>query len=123
MTTWFYTGDIFSGDLNPCASISDRLLVLSTSKDAAEGFAADLAKPSDKTIEGAVWKLDLGAAADWIAKASTLNPGATPEQAKAMQQGLKWIKPFHAMEGRIFQEKGQWRVTLDWEMTDVVKFD
>lgn len=70
-----------------------------------------------------MWKLDLGAVANWVTKASTLNPAATPEQTKDMQQGMKWIKPFHAMEGRIFQEKGQWRITVDWEMTDVVKFD
>lgn len=123
MTTWFYTGELFNGDLNPCASISDKLLVLSTSKDAAEAFAVDIAKPVEKPVDGAVWKLDLGAAANWIAKASALNPSATPEQTKEMQQGLKWIKPFHAMKGRIFQEKGQWRLTLDWEMSDVVKFD
>lgn len=123
MTTWFYTGEMFSGDLNPCASISDKLLVLSTSKNAAESFAADLSKPVEKKVEGAVWKLDLGAAADWIAKASALAPTQTPEKAKALQQSLKWIKPFHAMDGHLFQEKGQWRGTLNWEITDVVKFD
>lgn len=123
MTTWFYTGEFFSGDFNPCASISDKLLVLSTSKDAAESFAADLARPAAITVDGAVWKLDFGGAADWFAKASALNPSGTPEQTKNVQQALTWLKPFHVMQGRITQEKGQWRMKFDWEMTDVVKFD
>jgi hypothetical protein len=122
-TTWFYTGDFLSGDLSPAAAISDKLLVLSSSRDAAQSFTADLAKPAGPPIEGALWKLDLGTAADWIGKASALSPSTTPEQAKDLQQTLKWLKPFHAMQGRIAQEKGQWRFKLDWEITDVVKFD
>ncbi len=123
MTTWYYDGEYMKGDLSPCASISDQLLVLSTSRPAAEGFAAELAAPAGEPVEGAVWRLDLGAAAEWVAKASALNPSTTPEKAKEMQQALRWIKPFHALEGHVTQEKGQWRVSLDWEMTDVVKFD
>ncbi len=123
MTSWYYTGEIFNGDLNPCASISDKLLVLSTSKDAAEAFAAEVSKPNDKKLTGAVWKFDLAAVADWIAKASTLNPAATPEQTKDLKQGLKWIKPFHAMDGRFYQDKGEWRIDLNWEISDIVKFD
>jgi hypothetical protein len=122
-TTWFYTGDFLSGDLNPAVSISDKLLVLSTSKDAAQSIAADLAKPPGAPLDGALWKLDLGAAAEWIGKASALNPSTTAEKAKELQQTLKWLKPFHAMQGRISQEKGEWRFKLDWEIMDVVKFD
>jgi hypothetical protein len=124
MTTWFYPDELFPGDLSPCASISDKLLVLSTSREAAEAFNADLAKPAGPLLEGAVWKLDLEAAAAWAPQAyALLNPSATPEQAKQLQQALKWIKPFHAMHGRITQEKGQWRFNVDWEITDIVKFD
>jgi hypothetical protein len=123
LTTWYYTGELLNGDLSPCVSINDKLLVLSTSKEAAEAFAADLAKPDGSAREGAVWRLDVGAAADWLGKASALNPSTTPEQAKELQQALKWAKPFHAMQGRINEENGQWRYTIDWEITDVVKFD
>jgi hypothetical protein len=122
-TTWFYTGDFLSGDLSPAAAISDKLLILSSSKEAAQSFAADLAKPPGTPLEGALWKLDVGAAADWFGKASALSPSTTAEQAKELQQTLKWFKPFHAMQGRMAQEKGQWRFNLDWEITDVVKFD
>lgn len=122
-TSWFYTGELFNGDLNPCACISDKLLVLSSSKDAAEAFAAEIAKPSDPKLTGAAWKFDLSTAADWIAKASTLNTSTTPDKAKEVQQGLKWIRPFHAMEGRIYQDKGEWQIKLDWKITDIVKFD
>lgn len=122
-TTWFYSGAFLSEDLSPAAAISDKLLILSSSKAAAQSIAEDLAKPPGAPLQGALWKLDLGAAADWIGKASALSPSTTAEQAKQLQQTLKWLKPFHAMQGRIAQDKGQWRFHLDWEITDVVKFD
>jgi hypothetical protein len=124
MTTWYYTGEIFSGDLNPAATVSDKLLVLSTSKDAAENFAADLAKPAAGTVmEGALWRIDPSAVAEWIGKAAALNPQTTPEEAKEIKQTLTWLKPFRVMQGRIYEDKGQWKMSLDWDMADIEKFD
>jgi hypothetical protein len=124
MTTWFYTGEFFSGDLNPAASVSDKLLVLSTSKDAAEAFAADLSKPAaGGAVEGAVWRIDPSAVAEWVGKASALNPNATPEKTKELTQVLNWLKPFRVMQGRVYEDKGQWKMSLDWDVSDVVKFD
>ncbi|RBP37295.1 hypothetical protein DES53_11433 [Roseimicrobium gellanilyticum] len=123
MTTWFYKNEIFNGDLYPVSSINDKLLVVSTSKPAAESLTADLAKPAAKVVEGCVWRLDISALADWIADASALSPTQTPEQIKEVRQNLKWVQPFHALQGHIFQEKDQPRVSLKWELSDVVSFD
>lgn len=123
MTTWAYKSEMFSGDLQPCAAITDQRLILSTSKLAAETFAADLAKPPSRQVEGCIWRLDLGALADFTASAAAMSPTQTAEQTKELKQAMKWLKPFHVMEGHLFQQDGQWRGTMKWEITDVVKFD
>ena len=123
MTTWFYKNEFLNGDLYPAAAINDKLLVLSTSKPAAEAFAAGLAKPSDTKIEGCVWRFDASALATFVSDTATLNPTQTPEQIKELKQNLKWVQPFHALEGHIFEEKGQPRVSLKWEISDLVSFD
>jgi hypothetical protein len=123
MTTWFYKHEIFNGDLFPVSSINDKLLVLSTSKAAAEAFTADLGKPSGKALEGCVWRLDISALGDWASQVVALSPTQTPEQIKEARQNLKWIQPFHALQAHIFEEKNQPRVSLKWELSDVVSFD
>ncbi|HSI62730.1 MAG TPA: hypothetical protein VLE43_06415 [Candidatus Saccharimonadia bacterium] len=122
-TTWYYKSEFFNGDLFPVSSINDKMLVLSTSKTAAESFTAELATPAASKIEGCVWRLDLSALADFANDAVALSPTQTPEQIKEARQGLKWIQPFHALQGHVYQEKGQPRITLKWELSDIVSFD
>lgn len=123
VTTYFYGMPFFAGDLLPCASINDKLLILSSSKDAAESFAGELSKPATEKISGLYWKFDISVLSDLVSNAAKLAPAENPEQAREIKDNLKWLKPFKAMQGRIYQDKGQWRTTLDWEILDVVTFD
>lgn len=123
VTTYFYGLPFLSGDLLPVASVNDKVLLLSTSKEAAEAFAGELNQPATKTVDGCVWKLDVGALADYLAVASTLSPTQTPEKAKELKENLKWVKPFGALDGRIFEENGVTRNSLHWAISDVVSFD
>ncbi len=123
VTTWFYGLPFFAGDMLPCASINDKLLVLSTSKNCAEAFAGELSKPATTSVDGLVWKLDLGALVDWGVSATKLSPAQTPEKQKEMKQVQKWVKPFHAMRGRIFLENSVPRQSFTWEINDLVSFD
>jgi hypothetical protein len=123
VTTWFYGLPFFAGDMLPCASINDKVLLLSTSKDCAESFAGDLAKPAPSSVDGLVWKIDISAIMDWTVSAAKLTPTQTPENQKEMKQVLKWTKPFHAMNGRVFQENSVPRQSFAWEITDLVSFD
>jgi len=123
VTTYFFGLPFFSGDLLPCASVNDKLLVLSTSKEAAESFAGELSKPATKSVTGVIWKFDVGALADYAVNVSTISPTQTPEQAAQMKENIKWVKPFHAMQGALTEKNGQWHTTLDWEIKDVVSFD
>jgi hypothetical protein len=122
-TTWFYKNEFFNGDLYPVSSISDRMLVMSTSKAAADTFSAELTTPAATTVEGCVWRLDLNALADFANDAVGLSPTQTPEQVKEARQNLKWIQPFHALQGHVYQEKGQPRISLKWDLSDIVSFD
>jgi hypothetical protein len=123
VTSYFYGLPFFAGDLLPCASINDRMLLLSTSKDCAESFAGELSKPAAPGVEGLVWKLDLSALVDWGISAAKLAPKQTPENQKGMKQLQKWTKPFHAMRGRMFMESSVPRQSFTWEITDLVSFD
>lgn len=123
VTTWFYGLPFFAGDMLPCASISDKLLVLSTSKTCAEAFAGELAKPATTNVDGLVWKLDLGALVDWGVSASKFAPNQTPENKEEMKQVQKWAKPFQAMRGRVYLENSVPRQSFSWKITDLVSFD
>lgn len=124
-TTWTIASEALTGDLTPSAVVSDKMLVLSTSKDAAESLAANIAKPpaADAAVDGAVWRFNPDALLTYLNKLGTVAPGNTPEHNEQAQMILKWLKPFHAMQGRLYQENGQWRTSFHWEMSDVVKFD
>jgi hypothetical protein len=123
VTSYFFGLPFFSGDLLPVASVNDKVLFLSTSKDAAESFAGELAAPAAAPVHGCVWKLDVGALREYLAVASGLSPNRTPEQIQQLKDTLKWMEPFKAMDGHTYEEKGVWRSSLHWEITDVLTFD
>jgi hypothetical protein len=123
VTTYFYGMPFFAGDLLPSASINDKLLILSSSKDAAESYAGELSKPATEKINGLYWKFDVSVLSDLVGSAAKLAPAESPEKAKEIKDNLKWLKPFKAMQGHTYQDQGKWRTTLDWEILDVVSFD
>ncbi len=123
MTSWFYGLPFFAGDLLPLRSINDKLLLLSTSKDCAEAFAAELSKPAAANVDGLVWKLDPSALVDWGVSAAKLAPTQTPENQAQMKQVQKWAKPFGGMRGRVFLENSVPRQSFSWEIADLVSFD
>lgn len=123
MTNWFYKSEFFNGDLFPVSSISDKLLVVSTSKPAAESFIGELATPPAQPLEGCVWRLDLSAIAEWASEAAALAPTKSPEEIKEARQNLKWVQALRALRGHVYQEKDLPRLSLKWELSDIVSFD
>jgi hypothetical protein len=123
VTSWFFGIPYLAGDLMPCASINDKILLLGTSKDNNEALAAELAKPASVAIDGLVWRFDPAALVDAGLGYAKLAKQTSPKDQKDMKQVQKWIKPFHAMQGRVFQEGGVPRTSLTWEITDLVSFD
>lgn len=123
MTTWFYPLPFLSGDVLPCAAINDKLLIVSSSKDAADAFAAEMATPISGKTEGLLWKFDIAAVTEFAVSVNKLSPSSTPEQRKQIKQMLRWLKPFGIMRGNTFQENGQWRSSFTWDIKDVLSFD
>lgn len=123
VTSYFFGLPFLTGDLLPCASINDHVLLLSTSKDGAEALAGELTKPATDQVSGLIWKIDPGAIMDWVISVAGVSPGQSAETQKEMKQVQKWAKPFHAMQGRIFRENNVPRASFSWEITDLVSFD
>ncbi|TLD70104.1 hypothetical protein FEM03_12960 [Phragmitibacter flavus] len=122
-TTWSYQFELLSGDLTPNSTLNDKHLILSTSKGAAEGIAASLAKPVADSVDGCVWKLDLGLVSELVEGVSANTPNQTPEKAAQLKQALQWIKPFKSMQGRVFEKDGVWQNTFEWDISDSVSID
>ena len=97
--------------------------MLSTSKDCAEAFAADLAKPATSKVDGLIWRFDPSAAVEYAVSLAKIAPNQKPDQQKEMKQVLKWAKPFRAMQGHIFEENKTPRSSFSWDITDLVSFD
>ncbi len=123
LTSYFYGMPFFAGDLLPCASLNDKVFMLSTSKDCAESFAAELAKPSTSKVDGLIWRFDPAALIEYGVSLSKFAPEQKPDQQKEMKQVLKWAKPFRAMQGHVFEENKMPRTSFSWEISDLVSFD
>jgi len=123
VTIYFYALPFLSGDLLPCAAINDQVLMISSSKDAVENFAAELSKPPLNSQDGLVWHADPAALVEYLVQLSKFAPDQKPGADKEIRQILKWTKPFHAMEGRMFQEGSTPRMSFTWEISDLVSFD
>jgi hypothetical protein len=123
VTTYFFALPFLSGDLLPCAAINDQVLMLSTSKDAVESFAAELSKPVAKPQDGLVWHFDPGSLVEYLVMLSKFAPDQKPGAEKEIRQILKWTKPIHAMQGRMFQEGNTPRMSFTWEISDLISFD
>lgn len=123
VTSYFFGLPFFSGDLLPCASLNDSLLMLSTSKTAAEAYAAELAKGAagnTSTSDGFVLAANPGALVQYIIETSQLFVNEPkPAQAEALQQALKWVKPFQALRSRSFEENGLTRHSFSWVINDL----
>ncbi len=123
VTSYFFAIPFLSGDLLPCSAVNDHVLMLSSSKDAVESIAAELQKPVGQTVDGLVWRFDPGALMEYIVSFSQLAPNQTPANKREMKQITKWAKPFHAMQGHLFQEGDTPRISFTWEISDLVSFD
>ena len=126
VTTWFYGLPFLSGDLLPCASVNDKLLILSSSKDGAEALAAEVSKGAAQKVEGMIWKLDFDQISELMKSTVKLRAASDPKSGKdadPLKQTLRWLKPFHTMRSHTREENGVWRNTLTWDITDVLSFD
>ena len=120
VTSYFFGVPFFSGDLLPCASVNDSLLMLSTSKNAAEAYAAELAQADPAPTNGFIWTANPGRFLQYAIQTGELfAPNVKPEQKEASRQILRWSKPFQRMRSRCFEENQIARRSFSWELSDL----
>ena len=120
VTSYFFGMPFFSGDLLPCASVNDTVLMLSTSKNATEAYAAELAQADPAPTNGFIWTANPGHFVQYAIQTGELfAPNAKPEQKEASRQILKWSKPFQKIRSRCFEENHLTRRSFSWEMADL----
>lgn len=120
VTSYFFGLPFFSGDLLPCASLNDTLLMLSTSKTAAETYAGVLAKGTSSTSDGFVLAANPSALIRHVSQTAELfGNEPKPSQKEAFQQALKWTKPFQTLRTRFFEENGLSRRSFSWLINDL----
>ncbi len=120
VTSYFFGIPFFSGDLLPCASVNDHLFMLSTSKNAAEAYASELAQPDASPTNGFVWTINPGGLIEYAATTgSAFASEKSPKQEEDLKQLLRWTAPFQAIHGRTFEENKVSRRSFAWDITDL----
>jgi len=122
LTSYFYELPLGSGDLMPCASLSEKLFMLGTSRTQQQRVAEALGRPSATAgTPGTQVKLSVPKLREFLkafVAARAQNGGA--EDLKA---ALKWLAPFETLEARVWSEGGGARGRLSWQMHDVLSYD
>lgn len=121
VTTYFYPIPFATEDLLPCASVNDRLFIFGTSKNFNESIAGRLASAKPGTETGLRWKVSFANIREIIKTSASLSKDASA--AGGAKTASKWIAPFENMQGRCWNENGQRRDSMTWEIHDVKKFD
>ena|GEM_PF-7050381 len=122
-TTWAYKLELLDEDLTPNSTLSDKHLILSTSRPAAAAISKFLNQPATETRDGLLWAMDFSVLASTIETGAKNIPNQTDEKKAEMEQLIKWLKPFKRAEGQVHHADGTWHNILNWEIQDTVSFD
>lgn len=121
VTTWFYPIPFATEDLLPCASVNDRLFIFGSSKNLNEGIAGRLAQAKPGDEPGLRWRVSFANIRELIKTSASLSKDAAA--AGNAQTATRWITPLENIQGRCWNENGQRRDSIIWEIHDVKKFD
>lgn len=124
MVSWFYPLPLGGNDLLPCVSLNDRVYVLGSSKSLNEALAVQLKQPpsADVPPTGTVYRLSFKTLRSILKSVGTTAiPGVKVENPG--NAVLPWLAPFEDFNGRLWQEGTRARVSAEWKIHDVVKYD
>jgi len=122
LTSWFYPLSFGSGDLMPCASISDQMLLWGTSREQQQDFALKLAKPSSQSDSGAHLRLN-------IPKVRTLLQAFTKARSQGggdtagLEEISQWLEPLGEINARNWVENETFRSQFSWKMHDLLNYN
>ncbi len=101
--------------------MNDRLFIFGSSKNFNEGIAGRLAEAKPGAETGLRWRVSFGNIREIIKTSASLSKDAAA--AGNAQTATRWITPLENIQGRCWNENGQRRDSIIWEIHDVKKFD
>lgn len=123
MTQWFYPTPTLQGDLLPNATLNEKHLILSSSKSGAKEIAKKLENASDSNLTGVHYKVEFQSIVDGLKAIEQLAPADKQEDVKNMKEMVRWLSPFHTLQGSLKNEGDDIRNSFSWEIQDPKSFD
>lgn len=118
LTTHAYPLPFESPDLTPCASLTNDLFMLGTSRKQQQQAAEVLAKDSP-VAAGTRIKLSITRLREFLQAYAK----ARGDDAQGLRQTLRWLQPLEVMDAWLWADGGVARGRLTWTMHDVLRYD
>ena len=117
-----YELPVGSNDLLPCVSLTEKILVLGTSRTQQIRIAESLMQSGQALVPtGLRLKVNFTRMREFLKAFAAVR--AQTSGADGFKVALKWLAPFETMDLRLWSEEGQGRGTLSWKMHDVLSYD
>ncbi|MFN0080689.1 MAG: hypothetical protein ACKVY0_29825 [Prosthecobacter sp.] len=122
LTSYLYTLPFESEDLVPCASLTEKLFMLGTSRTQQNRFAENIRQPGNALVPtGMRVKVSFTKLREFLKAFAMVR--AQNGGADGLKTTLKWLEPCGVMEVRLWSEERQGRGRVSWGMRDVLSYD
>lgn len=121
LTSYSYALPFDSRELAPCASLSDQLFMLGTSRVQQSHLAEILKQPNASPAKGVRVKLSITKLREFLKAFATVR--AQNGGAGELKAALKWLEPFEVLDLRLWSEQGLGKGRVSWQMHDVMSYD
>ena len=121
LTSYLYKLPFESEDLVPCASLTEKLFMLGTSRAQQNRFAVNIRQPGNALAAGMRMKMSFTKLREFLKAFAAVR--AQNGGADGLKAALKWMEPFETMDLRVWSDEGMGRGNLSWKMHDVLSYD
>ncbi len=122
LTSHAYPLPFESDDLVPCATLTDTLLLLGTSRRQQAQIAESAGRSGNALAVGRRTKINFIKLREFLKSFATVR-GQGGADISELKRWQCWLEPLDVMEARVWGEGGVARGTLTWGMHDVLSYD
>lgn len=122
VTSHAYPLPFESDDLVPCATLTDTLFLLGTSRRQQAQIAESAARAGNALAVGTRTKVNFTKLREFL-KSFTILRGQGGADVSELKKWQRWLEPLEVMEARVWGDGGVARGTLTWGMHDVLSYD